>query len=389
MHIGFDISQTGSGKAGCGYYAHALIKALLEIEPEQRYSLFPSFGDFYFDTRMPFHNPYPSPHAHYGPRHVSRETARVFWTDPDVEVSLGRPDIVHANNFWCPVQLASSRLVYTFYDMGFAVEPAWTTESNRVGCFDGVFRSAIAADWVVAISEASRAYYLSMFPHFPADRVRVIYPCSRFADSSAKGKPPKTLHDVSVGGYWLSVGTIEPRKNQRRMVEAYARYRALGGAPMPLVLAGGNGWLMEDFQHHLNELGVTDQVILTGYVSDDELIWLYRNCYTNIYPSLFEGFGLPVLEGMQFGAPTIASTSTSIPEVAGDAAILLEPEDIEGLAQAMLRLCREKEQRSKLSEQARSRAAGFDWKKSAATLFQLYEEALSLPKRQAAVTNHG
>ncbi|PIV21985.1 MAG: glycosyltransferase family 1 protein [Hydrogenophilales bacterium CG03_land_8_20_14_0_80_62_28] len=381
MHIGFDISQTGSGKAGCGYFAHALIKAMLELAPEHRYSLFPSFGDFYFDALMPILNPYSGRDTHYGPRHLSPETARKYWAGNEVEAALGNPDVVHANNFWCPTQLASSRLIYTFYDMGFAVEPSWTTEANRVGCFDGVFRSAMAADWVVAISEASKAHYLSVFPHFPEARIRVIYPCSRFADSSAEGKRPKALDDVSAGGYWLNVGTIEPRKNQRRLAEAYARYLALGGAPMPLVLAGGKGWLMEDFQKHLSELGIEARVVMTGYVSDDELIWLYRNCYASLYPSLFEGFGLPVLEGMQFGAPMLTSNSTSIPEVAGDATILLAPEDIEGWAQAMLRLAANRLERDLLSSSALEQAGRFDWKHSAAALLQLYEEALASPKR--------
>ncbi|MFZ3040416.1 MAG: glycosyltransferase family 1 protein, partial [Thiobacillus sp.] len=319
-----------------------------------------------------------------GPRHLTRETARVFWTGAGAEASLGNPEIIHANNFWCPTQLASGRLIYTFYDMSFAVEPAWTTETNRVSCFDGVFRSAMAADWVVAISEASRAQYLSVFPHFPEDRIRVIYPCSRFADSSAAGKRPKALDDVPVGSYWLNVGTIEPRKNQRRLVEAYARYLALGGAPMPLVLAGGKGWLMEDFKKHLVELGVEAHVMMIGYVSDDELIWLYRNCYANLYPSLFEGFGLPVLEGMQFGAATLASNATSIPEVAGDAAILIAPEDTEGWAQAMLRLAGNRLERDQLSAAALKQAGRFDWKRSAEALLQLYEEALASPKRRMA-----
>lgn len=385
MHIGFDISQTGAGKAGCGFFAHAMIQAMLELAPEHRYSLFPSFGDFYFDALMPIRNPYAGRNVQYGPRHLSRETARVFWTSPDVEASLDRPDIVHANNFWCPTQLVSSRLIYTFYDMGFAVEPAWTTEANRVGCFDGVFRSAMAADWVVAISEASRAHYLSVFPHFSEDRIRVIYPCSRFADSSAKGKRPKALENIPAGGYWLNVGTIEPRKNQRRLVEAYARYLALGGVPIPLVLAGGKGWLMEDFQKHLSELGIAAHTVMTGYVSDEELIWLYRNCYAHLYPSLFEGFGLPVLEGMQFGAPTLTSRATSILEVAGDAAILLAPEDTEGWEQAMLRLAANKLERDQLSAVALEQAGRFDWKRSAEALLQLYEEALASPKRRMVV----
>ncbi len=380
MHIGFDISQTGSSKAGCGYFAHALIKAMLELAPEHRYLLFPSFGEYYFDSQMPIN--YYGQDVHYGPRHLSLESAREFWTGSDAEASLGMPDIVHANNFWCPVQLTSSRLIYTFYDMGFTVEPAWTTEANRVSCFDGVFRSAIAADWVVAISEASRAHYLKVFPHFPEERIRVIYPCSRFSDSSAEGLRPKALDDIPAGGYWLNVGTIEPRKNLRRLVEAYARYLALGGAPMPLVLAGGKGWLMEDFQKHLSELGIDAQIVMTGYVSDNELIWLYRNCYANLYPSLFEGFGLPVLEGMQFGAPTLTSNSTSMPEVAGDAAILLAPEDTEGWVRAMLRLAANRLERDQLSKAALTQAAQFDWKHSATTLLQLYEEAMASPKRQ-------
>jgi len=385
MHIGFDISQTGSGKAGCGFFAHAMAQSILEIAPENRYSLFPSFGDFYFDPLMPLLNPYSCKHSHYGPRHISRETARVFWTAPDVEESLGVPDIVHANNFWCPVQLASSRLIYTFYDMGFAIDPDWSTEANRIGCFDGVFRSAVAADWVVAISEASRDHYLRVFPHFPLDRIRVIYPCSRFLDSAEVGKRPKAMADIVAGGYWLSVGTVEPRKNQRRLADAYARYLALGGAPMPLVFAGGKGWLMDDFQKHLDDLGIRQHVIMTGYVSDEELIWLYRNCYANMYPSLFEGFGLPVLEGMQFGAATLASTSSSIPEVTGNAAIMLAPDDAEPWAQAMLGLSKNTGERDSLKGKAVERAAQFQWTDSARLLLDLYADAMAAPKRNLAV----
>jgi glycosyltransferase involved in cell wall biosynthesis len=381
MHIGFDISQTGSGKAGCGYFAHAMLQAMLEHAPEHRYSLFPSFGDFYFDALMPVRSPYSGREVHYGPRHITKEAACAFWAAPDVEALLGMPDIIHANNYWCPTQLTSSRLVYTFYDMGFALNPEWTMESNRTGCFDGVFRSSVAADWVVAISEASRDHYLSIFPHFPEERIRVIYPCSRFDDSGQEGKRPKALRNIPTGEYWLSIGTIEPRKNQRCLVEAYARYLALGGKPMPLVLAGGKGWLMDDFNEHLLKLGIDTQVVMTGYVSDDELIWLYRNCYANLYPSLFEGFGLPVLEGMKFGAPTLTSQTTSIPEVAGDAAILLNPDDMPAWADWMLRLAANKEERDQLTAKAKRQADKFSWQTSAMALLDLYREAVGSPKR--------
>lgn len=384
MHIGYDISQTGSGKAGCGYYAHAMIRAMLELVPGFRYSLFPSFGDFYFDALMPLLNPYPGQDVQYGPRHLSREAAKQFWTAPDVETRLGAPDVVHANNFWCPTQLTSSRLIYTFYDMGFVIDPRWTTEANRIGCFSGVFSSAAAADWVVAISKASRAHYLEVFPHFPEERIRVIYPCSRFSDETAAGVCPKELQNLHAQTFWLNVGTIEPRKNQKCLAAAYARYRALGGS-MPLVLAGGKGWLMEDFQRYIEELGIADHILMAGYVSDDELIWLYRHCYANLYPSLFEGFGLPVLEGMQFGAPTLASNSTSIPEVAGEAAILLAPEDVEGWAQAMFQLEHNPSERDHLAAAGVAQAGCFNWERSAAELLRLYEEAMASPKRCVAL----
>lgn len=385
MRIGFDISQTGSGKAGCGFFSHAMVQHMLALAPEHQYSLYPSFGDFYFDPLMPVRNPYPGKDVTYGPRHFSRESARAFWNSPALEKDLGKPDVIQANNFWCPTQLASTRLVYTFHDMGFAIEPAWSTEANRVGCFDGVFRSAGAADWVVAVSHASRLHYLEVFPHFPENRIRVIYQCSRFENGNADGKRPKALDNIAPDNFWLNVGTIEPRKNQRRLAESYARYLALGGKPMPLVLAGGKGWLMEDFQAHLNALGIVDNVVLTGYVSDEELIWLYRNCHANLYPSLFEGFGLPVLEGMQFGAATLAADNSSIPEVGGDAVMLLDATDTDAWAHAMLKLANDAGLRTALKTSSRKRAKQFDWAESCSQLLALYSEAVSTPKRRPAL----
>lgn len=381
MHVGFDISQTGSQKAGCGYYADALIKAIMTVAPQNQYSLFPSFGDFYFDAHMPKSNPYRGVNAHYGPRNPTRESARTFWNQTQLENAIGQPDIVHCNNFWMPIQIASSRLIYTLYDLGFATDADWTTEVNRVGCFEGVFRSSVAADWIIAISENSRRHYLNVFPHFPSDRIRVVHPCSRFTDVTQQGIPPAAMRDHRAKDFWLSVGTIEPRKNQRLLAQAYARYLEAGGRPMPLVLAGGKGWLMEDFRKHLSDLGILEHVRLLGYVTDDEMIWLYRNCFANLYPSVFEGFGLPVLEGMQFGAPTISSSATSMPEITGDAAILVSPSDSEAWAQGMLDLALNPGKRRGLGASARERARRFNWEHGATSVLAIYEEALNLPKR--------
>ncbi len=379
LHVGFDVSQTGPNKAGCGYYAHAIIKNLLNIAEDINFALYPSFGDFYFNGLMPLRNQYRK--GKYGPRHLTREFARNFWDSHDLEIKLNRPDIIHANNFWCPTQLHSSKLIYTFYDMGFLHDPNWTTETNRFGCYSGIYRASLFADWIVAISECSKQHYLEIFPYFPADRIKVIYPCSRFSELDTQGVKPSALNNIKVGKFWLSVGTIEPRKNQLMLAKAYARYLALGGEPMPLVFAGGKGWLMEDFSQQLQNLGIADKVILTGYVSDAELVWLYKSCYANLYPSLFEGFGLPVLEGMQFGAATITTNTTSLPEVAGNAAKVLATDDTEVWAQNMLSLANSQQERAELQNVAVKQANKFSWLQSAKELLNLYYEVATLPKR--------
>lgn len=383
MHIGFDISQTGSAKAGCGFFAHAMIETMLGSASRHRFSLFPSFGDFFFDPLMPLGNPYPGRGARYGPRHLTRAAAARFWNAPDLETRLGSPGLVHSNNFWCPEGLASCRLVYTCYDLGFMVDPGWTTEANRIGCFEGMYRAAAFADWIVAISNATRDHFLRVFPHFPAERVRVINPVSRFDAAMAPGRRPAGLADLAAGRFWLSVGTIEPRKNHFMLADAYARYRERGGPAMPLVLAGGRGWLMEGFKAHLQSLGIENDVRITGYVSDAELVWLYGNCHAHLFPSRFEGFGLPVLEGLQLGAATLASSSSSIPEATGGAAVLLPPDEPEAWAGEMLLLARDAQRRETLRRSAGEHARQIDRTRGATHMLALYEEAVAAPKRVA------
>ena len=130
-------------------------------------------------------------------------------------------------------------------------------------------------------------------------------------------------------------------------------------------MAGGKGWLEEDLKDYIKEIGITNNVKLTGYVSDEDLIWLYQNCFAFLYPSLYEGFGLPVLEAMSMGAAVITSNTTSIPEVAGDAACLVDPYDIEQIVDAFISLSDNDEYRSKLKIRAIEQAGKFSWKKTA------------------------
>jgi glycosyltransferase involved in cell wall biosynthesis len=385
MRIGFDVSQTGAGKAGCGYYAEGLIRALEALGSGNEYFLYPAFGDLFWDplcATAAYRTGNPAFHRLKAPD--SFEESQRFWRHPgaDFEARIGNPDIVHSNNFFSPRGLQKARLVYTLYDLSFLVDPSWSTEANRVGCQHGVFRAATGADWMVMDSEYTRRHFLEVFPHYPAERTEVVYPGSRYtldgpAPMGPEGTPegiPERLAQLGVpseapfgvpsgpGGFWLSVGSLEPRKNQRRLVEAYAR----SGSSLPLVLTGGKGWLMDDWR----PAGVT----LTGYVSDSELEWLYRNCFGFLYPSLFEGFGMPVLEALALGAPVICSNTSSLPEVAGDAGLLVDPLDAGAIAAAMIRLASGEIGREALRTAGLHQARRFSWEASARKLVGVYEE---------------
>lgn len=383
MKIGFDISQTGNSKAGCGFFADSSIQALTGLDGENEYLLYPYFGSDFWD-----------PKARKETRHISLPTvsrivvgdkfneSKLFWDNfsADGEKRLGSPDIIHANNFFCPKGLRKARLVYTLYDLNFLEFPEFTTEQNRWICFNGVFNAAVAADFIVSISHYSRDKFLEFFPHYPSERIKTVHLGSRFLNVHLTNIEKRAVSDLSPGKFWLAVGTLEPRKNLRRTLMAFSKYIRRAENQYPLVMAGGKGWLEEDLEDYIKEVGITNNVKLTGYVSDEDLIWLYQNCFAFLYPSLYEGFGLPVLEAMSLGAAVITSNTTSIPEVAGDAACLVDPYDIEQIVDAFFSLSDNDEYRSKLKIRAIEQARKFSWKKTASELIKIYDHVMSLPQ---------
>ncbi len=385
MRIGFDVSQTGADKAGCGVVADNLVRQLPALLPEDDFVLYPTFGDLYWDDRWEQDTACPAlANVRRGFHHTDHDTARDFWRQPpaDLDTVLGAPDLIHSNNFFCPTGLRQARLVYTLYDLNFLEHPGYSDETNRIGCFTGVFNAALHADFVVAISEFSRDHFLSTFPHYPADRTAVAHLASRFVETGVPdaGPPPERLARLAAGGFWLAVGTIEPRKNYDGLARAYARLRTELPDTPPLVIAGKTGWLMQHFPALLAELGISRHVVLLGYVSDDELHWLYRHSFAVVYPTFWEGFGLPVIEALQHGVPVISSNVSSIPEVLGDAGLLIDPHDIGTLVAAMHAFAVTPGLREQFVERARPQAARFSWRSTTSRVAEIYREVVARPR---------
>ncbi len=382
MKIGFDISQTGKDKAGCGYFADSLIQALISADRENEYLLYPHFGTSFWDPAAQ------KTTRHIDARNVSSivigtdfHESKRFWKQfPEGgEEMLGNPNIVHANNFSCPRDFRRARVVYTLYDMSFVTFPEFTSEQNRWTCFEGVFNASCYADFIVAISNYSRENFLEIFPHYPANRVSVVHLGSRFSSMDGDMRSSAVPGLVS-DKFWLAVGTLEPRKNVRRLLKAYAAFIDLHQERFPLVLAGGKGWLEDDLEEFITKLGIREHVRILGYVTDDTLAWLYKNCFAFLYPSLFEGFGLPVLEALSLGAAVVTSNTTSLPEVAGDAARYVNPLREDDMVAAMSELINNDGYRMQLKDLAPSQARKCSWGRCASEVLDIYGEVINLPK---------
>jgi glycosyltransferase involved in cell wall biosynthesis len=232
-------------------------------------------------------------------------------------------------------------------------------------------------DLVIAVSKNTRR---DVIEHLgvPPEQVHVVYEA---ADEQFQPiENPEIIaavarrYNLNPGSYVLTVGTLEPRKNQIRLVEAFHLLHQWGVTRgLKLVLAGGKGWLYNNLFQRVEELDLTGDVIFTGVVPDEDLPALMNGALMFVYPSLYEGFGLPVLEAMACGVPVVTSNVSSLPEVAGDAALLVDPYDVEELAETVEGLIESKETRADLRNKGLAQAARFSWERTAGETMRVYK----------------
>jgi glycosyltransferase involved in cell wall biosynthesis len=230
------------------------------------------------------------------------------------------------------------------------------------------------ADRIIADSMSTASGLEALCPE-ARGRVRVIYP------GASELPNPLDLKSLATIGieqpYFLFVGTLEPRKNLLRLVNAYARIDEAIRNKFLMVIAGGKGWGGVDIHALVKEKGLSAQLVLTGYVNDNQLATLYAHARFLAMPSIYEGFGLPLVEAMSFGVPVLTSNCSSMPEVAGDAGLLVDPFDEKAIADALRSLLTDDHLRDTLAARARKNSERFSWQRAAAETMVVFEEAVA------------
>ncbi|RPJ25371.1 MAG: glycosyltransferase family 1 protein [Planctomycetaceae bacterium] len=291
-----------------------------------------------------------------------------------IELLLLGADLLHSTDFIPPFR-RTCRSVITIHDLAFLRFPQLLTpESSRY--YRQVGRAVQSADAVIAVSEATRRDVLDLLKADPA-KVTVVY------EAASPECVPLPTDEVEASRarlglperFALFVGTIEPRKNLPVLLRAYAQ--VWEEHRLPLVVVGRKGWLYEEVFRTRDSLGLKDEVQFVGSVGGDQLVHYYNCADCLVLPSLYEGFGLPVLEAMACGKPVVVSNVSSLPEIVSDAGLLVEPEDIEGFAAAIGRLLGNPELRDELGKKALARSAQFSWERAARETLDLYHRVLA------------
>ena len=364
MLVGIDASRALRPlRTGTEGYSRDLIAALVSRESGNRYRL-------YVDR---------SPTAGLAKGATAEiRTIELFrlWTQIRLALELVQhpPDVLfvpsHVVPLICPVPA-----VVTIHDVGYLWYRSAYRPTEWVLLHLGTLRNARGARRIVADSQATAD---DLVRHFgvPPRKIRVAYLGAPRVDSLDRSDAPSSFQNLPAR-YFLFVGTLQPRKNLTRLLEAFAAVRKTWRRPVMLVIAGADGTQAAALRLRSERLGIADAVRWLGYVPDAERQALYSGAVAFVFPSLYEGFGLPVLEAMAWGTAVIASNAASLPEVVGSAGLLVDPYDVGGLAAAMLRVLDDNVLRSTLIELGRQRVTEFSWDRCAAVVEQCFDEAYS------------
>ena len=374
MRIALDYTAAIRQSAGIGTYVRNLVAAMLTQDSSNRYTLLTT-------GRPTAEHPFPVAENVRGRSiFIPDRYLNILWyrwhTPLPATLWTGPTDIYHGPDFVLPPLSSKVRKVVTIHDLAFLEHPEYAVPALAAYLTKVVPKAVKAADVVATVSHEVSRTLIKHF-HTPPEKLTVVpngvgAHFRRITDPILLGA---TQHKFGLKHpFVLAVGTLEPRKNHIGLIKAFYQARKKKNGPAMLAIAGGQGWLYEETQRLVAELKLERQVRFLGRVSDLELVTLYSMADIFAFPSFFEGFGIPPIEAMACGAPVITSTTSSLPEVVGDAALLVDPHDIDALASAILRLLEHEELREDLRQKGYQRAQHYTWAMSARKMLAIYQQ---------------
>ena len=377
--IGFDVTAALTQGGGIGRYTRELIHALTAEAPQLTYKL--------FSARPPATPPVPNslpvaPHVSHHAAPVDEHWLYRLWYRArlpiPVQLFTGAIDLFHSPDFVLPPVSGHIPTIVTVHDLSFIHYPE-TFPANLVAYLNRVVPWSVGRASHILADSLSTSHDLQSLWGVATERITVLY--------SGVNERFKPVRDVAVldgmrrrygldTPYILAVGTVQPRKNYEMLIRAFQPVAERH--PHSLVIVGGKGWLDEGLPREIERLGLRDRVKLAGFVDDADLPAVYSAADLLAFPSLYEGFGLPLLEAMACGTPVVSSNVSSLPEVATEeSAVLLSPHDETAWTAAMLRLLGDEDARGELSAAGLARRSQFSWHAAARQLAILYESLLS------------
>lgn len=276
-------------------------------------------------------------------------------------------------NFIVPPRV-KGKVVTVIYDMTYLRFPETMNESNFRRIRRDIGYSVARSDRIVTISEFSKKEIHELL-QVPKEKIEVVYSAPSITTGVTDFRLVQERLKIQKP-YLLYVGTIEPRKNLTRLIQAFDWLKKEKQIPHQLILAGGGGWKTEEIHQTAEAAQFAGEIRFTGYLSSEEKNALYQNADAMVFPSLYEGFGMPPLEAMLFECPVICSDAASLPEIVGDAAELVDPLDVQAIADGIWRVLSNKDYRASLIEKGAQQALRFSWDRSAEKMIQIYKETL-------------
>lgn len=380
MKIAFDGQPLlNANKTGIAYYEDGLVKGMLKYYPENEYQL--DVFTFRHKDRIE------QLQKEYSHKLVLKKCVwlwdRIFRVFtfliyiPYACFFSGEREITHFCNYVIPFGVRGKKVV-TIHDLAFREYPQ-TIRTRTMMMLKMNLRKTLKRADAIAVDSAFTKSELVKYYNVQKGKIYVV-PCGIDKEKYEKKrsvKPVKEKFGID-GEYFLYLGTLEPRKNIVRLIKAYDEFRKENEKDIlpDLVIAGGKGWMYEEIYEMVNKKHLEKWIIFTDYVSEEEKIALMQGALAFCFPSLYEGFGLPPMEAMACGTPVITSCTSSLDEVAGEAALKVNPESVQQIASALTKMHREEDVRQKLIEKGRKQAAKYTWENASDALYKVFENVL-------------